>query len=247
MSTTMTLAELMTAVRQRSDMVPNGYVAALTGDDFFVTEPELISYINQSLFELYDLMISCFGANYFVKAPPYSFTTDGTNDQYALPSDFYKILGLDLQLAANNFATVKSFEFMERNRLAFPNNQSFYGRTNIRYRLNGTQIWLTPRANAGQVFQVWYVPKLATLAALADTTDGVSGWTEYVIVDAAIKCLQKEETDVSMLMAQKQALIQRILAMADSRDVGSPHKVVDALSSGGSEWPVGFGDGGWPY
>lgn len=244
MATTMTLGELMLAVRQRADMVPNGYAAALTGSGFFVTEPELISYINQSLFELYDLLISCYGANYYVKAPPASIATDGVNEQFALPADFYKLLGVDLLLTSAPDARValRAFEFKDRNRYTAPNSQAFYGRTNLRYRLNGASLWLTPLPSGGQTLQVWYVPRLTPLAALSDTTDGISGWTEYVITDAAIKCLQKEESDVSVPMAQKAALVQRIQAMADSRDVGSPHCVSDALSINS-----GLSDGYGPY
>jgi|SRR5882672_1402408 len=249
MATTMTLSELMLAVRQRADMVPNGYAPALVGNGFFVTEPELISYINQSYFELYDLLISCYGANYFVVVPPYTFATDGVTSQYPLPADFYKLLGLDLQLGNSNqsLVTVKPFEFIDRNRYSTPNFQSFYGVTNLRYRLNGSNLWLTPTPAGGQTLQVWYVPKLTTLATLVSTADGVSGWTEYIICDAAMKCLQKEESDVSVLMAEKQALMTRIQAMADSRDVGSPHKVSDNLHN--DIWPTGSGSGeaGGPY
>jgi hypothetical protein len=245
----MTLSELMLAVRQRADMVPNGYTPALTGNNFFVTEPELISYINQSYFELYDLMISCYGANYFVKAPPYTFATDGTTSQYPLPADFYKLLGLDLQLGNSNqsLVTIKPFEFIDRNRYAVPNFQSFYGVTNLRYRLNGNSLWLTPTPAQGQTIQAWYVPRLVTLATLTDTADGISGWTEYIITDAAIKCMQKEESDTSILQGQKAALITRIQAMADSRDIGSPHKVSDSLQN--DIFPMGNGagysGGGW--
>lgn len=243
MATTMTLAQLMTAVRQRADMVPNSYTPALTGNGFFVTEPELISYVNQSYFELYDLLISCFGANYYVKAPPPTFATDGTNDQYALPADFYKLLGVDLQIAnsTQSRVTIQPFEFIDRNRYAVPNFQSFYGVTNLRYRLNGDNLWFTPVPSAGQQIQLWYVPRMTTLAALTDTADGISGWTEYIITDAAIKCLQKEESDTSILQGQKAALIQRIMAMADSRDIGSPHKVSDSLQN--DIFPMGNGSG----
>lgn len=54
-----------------------------------------------------------------------------------------------------------------------------------------------------------------------------NGWEEYVVIDSAIKCLQKEESDVSMLMAQKQALIKRIENMAANRDAGEPDSVTD--------------------
>ena len=248
MATTMTLGELMIAVRQRADMLPNGYSPTTNGTDYFVTDTELVSYINQSYFELYDLMISSYGANYFVKQPPYSFTTDGTSSQFALPSDFYKLLGVDLQLSANAFCNIMPFEFVERNRFTAPNLQSFLGRTNLRYRLNGDNLWLTPIPAGGQVIQVWYVPRLQTLTSTSATADGISGWTEYIIVDAAIKCLAKEESDVSVLMAQKQALTVRIQAMSDSRDVGSPHKVGDALAAAaGYQTGAGWGDWWGPY
>lgn len=235
MATTMTLLELRNATRQRADMVTSQ----------FVTDAELTSYINQSYFELYDLLVSKFGDNYYV-APPYSFQTDGTNYQYALPTTplMYKLLGVDLQLAntADSYVTIRPFEFIDRNRYAVPNFQSFYGLTNLRYRLNGDYIWFTPIPRAGQTIRLWYVPRMTTLALDTDTADGISGWTEYIITDAAMKCMQKEESDVSVLMAQKQMLIKRIEAMAEARDAGSPAKVSDNLYA--DFWfPTGSGSG----
>lgn len=58
-----------------------------------------------------------------------------------------------------------------------------------------------------------------------DRFDGINGWEEYVVVDAAIKCLIKEESDISALMAQKMALKTRIEQMADDRDVGEQEYV----------------------
>jgi hypothetical protein len=75
------------------------------------------------------------------------------------------------------------------------------------------------------------------------TADGVSGWLEYVITDAAIKALQKEESDVSVLMAQKMALIKRIEAAAENRDAGMPAQVADVQWTNGT-WPFGNGFGG---
>lgn len=83
MATTMTLLALRTAVRQRSDMV----------NDQFISDSELTSYINQSYFELYDILVQKYGDNYYV-ANPYSISTDGSNQLYSLPTDFYKLLGI---------------------------------------------------------------------------------------------------------------------------------------------------------
>jgi hypothetical protein len=76
--------------------------------------------------------------------------------------------------------------------------------------------------------------------------DGISGWTEYVIVDAAIKCLVKEETDPSALMATKAGLIKRIEEAAGNRDVGAAPTVADVYGPGSNDGygPPGSG-GNW--
>lgn len=251
MATTMTLLELRTAVRQRADQV----------NSEFITDSELNSYINQSYFELYDLLIQKYGDNYYV-ADPIVFATDGQTMQYPLPNgvltftngrtnttgyvapSFYKLLGVDLMLAnqQQSFVSIRPFNFSDRNRYAVPNFQSFYGVTNLRYRLNGGYLWLTPTPTSGQNIQVWYAPRMTTLADDADTADGISGWTEYIICDGAIKCMQKEESDCSVLMAQKMALIQRIEAAGENRDAANPATVSDGQYSD-MWWPSGSGSG----
>lgn len=233
MSTSMMLSDLRTEVRRRSDQE----------NSTFVTDPEVNSYINQSYFELYDLLVQKYGDDYFV-ASPYTFTTDGTSQFYNLPTDFLKLLGVDVQLGtgSDSFVTIKPFNFSARNRFAVPNFQSFYGVTNLRYRLKGSQLWLTPIAAAGQTVQIWYVPKLTTLVNDTDTVDGISGWTEYIIVDAAIKCLEKEESDTSALEARKAALIARIESAAENRDAGSPATVADTQYDD-FRYPTGSGSG----
>ena len=83
----------------------------------------------------------------------------------------------------------------------------------------------------------------ATLSNGTETADGVSGWLEYVITDAAIKAAQKEESDTTTLQFQKQALIKRIEAAAENRDAGSPATIADVQWTNGT-WPFGNGFGG---
>lgn len=256
---TMTLSDLMIACRQRADMIPSNYVPTLNDNPLFVTDSELISYINQSYLELYDLLVQKYGDDYFI-APSLSFTTDGQTFLYPLPDGtnysaapaFYKVLGFDLNLSPSNnqsFITIPPFMFAERNRYSIPNMQAFYGLTNLRYRLNGNSAWFTPTPASGQTIRMWYIPRLEPLAALDDVCDGVSGWTEYIICDAAIKMKQKQEDDVSVVFAQKQALIQRIEAAAENRDAGNPQVVSDSQSQNwfGSDagWGNGNGTGGY--
>lgn len=237
------LGQIRLAAQQRSDMVNNS----------FISTQEWNSYINYSYQELYDLLIASFGQEYFV-ASPYQFSTDGRYPAiYALPSNFYKLMGIDLGIASSNNAwlTLRAFPFLERNRYIYGNTPvSFLGVLSIKYRLIGKsrinqldQIEFVPTPAANQQLQVWYVPRCQQLLADSDILDGVSGWDEYVIVDAAIKAMQKEESDTSVLMLQKEALKKRIEAMADKRDIGMPEGVSDVRRLDGYYWGSSWSDG----
>lgn len=244
MATTLTLAQLRTLAQQESDMV----------NTTFITDAEWTSYINQSYFELYDLLVQKYGDDYF--ATHVEFSTDGTTQLYPLPNGtlysaalaFYKLLGVDLNLAPgtdSSWVTIRRFNMADRNRYSVPNFQSFYGVTNLRYKLEGSNIWLTPTPTSGQQIRLWYVPRLTPLSGESDTCDGISGWTEYIVVDAAIKAKDKEESDTSVLLARKGALIQRIESAAENRDAANPATVSDNQSND-MWWPSGSGNGaGW--
>lgn len=242
----MSLGQLRLLSQQRADRV----------NSQFVTLPEWNSYINQSRFELYDLLVTVYEDYYL--APPYNFVTDGVSSQYTLPNGvltdsvsglpaapFYKLQGLDLGLDSNTnaFVTLHKFEFISRNRYLYPAvTGNFYGVFSMRYRLMGNTVYFIPTPSGGQTVRVWYVPRLTELLQDTDLADGISGWTEYVIVDAAIKALQKEESDVSVLLAQKQALIKRIEESSMNRDAGQ----ADSISRTRG-WSGGWSDngGGW--
>ena len=243
----MSLGELRTRSQQRADR--------LNSD--FVTLSEWNSYINQSMSELYDLLTDQYED--YSMAEPFQIKADGTTFRFPLPDGaiqyydqanalfypvpFYKLLGVDLAIntSANAYVTINKFNFMDRNRFVYPNTAStIYGVFNLQYRMVGNFIEFIPTPSANQLIRLWYIPRLEILLGDSSvTTIGVSGWLEYVIVDAAIKALQKEESDVSVLMAQKQALIKRIQDSAMNRDAGQPDRISDIRQQG--QW----GNGGW--
>lgn len=243
----MCLSQIRLQAQQRADRV----------NSQFVTMSEWNTYINQSLFELYDLLVTAYGEEYFA-APFLSFTTDGTTQFYDLPNGtnysaapaFYKLLGVDLGLNSsatpnNGWVTLQKFNIIDRNAFYYPNtNSSQYGIYNMRYRLYGNKIEFIPTPSGSQVMRLIYIPRMTMLLRDTDvTTAGVSGWMEYVITDAAIKALQKEESDVSVLAMQKQALIKRIEAASMNRDVGQADTISD--TRGATGWRNGGNSGGW--
>jgi hypothetical protein len=229
------LLALRTAARQRSDMV----------NSQFIPDSELTGYVNSSLQELYEKILQAYGDDYWVQAAS-TFTTDGTNDAYALPTDFFKLLGVDLQLSGTTgWVTIWRFNFGERNQYSLPGIQTFLGRTNVRYRLRGNNILLSPMPVSGLTFRLWYAPRFTPLVNDADSFDGINGWEEWVINDVAEKMLIKEETDASGVRALKAQQEARLVSVTQNRDAGSPATVVDvyrANDRGGSGYgPDGYG------
>jgi hypothetical protein len=149
----MSLSDLRTSSRQRADMV----------NSTFISDAELNSYINASYFELYDLLVQKYGNDYYMKE--HSFQLQGNVSRYDLPDDFFKLLGVDLQISAgpDGYVSLRPFTLAERNRYSTANVQTWIGVTNLRYRISANKLWFTPSPQTGQTIRIWYVPRLAEL------------------------------------------------------------------------------------
>ena len=222
-----TLAQIKTQSRERSDM----------SNTNFISDSELNSYVNASIRELYDLLVATY-SDYYV-ADAYQVTVASDAENIPVPEDFYKLRGLDRSIdgsgSESSWWSVDNFNFAERNK--YNATFTYYsGRVFplVKYRIFGANLRLIPAAQAPGVYRIWYVPKATTLTNDSDSFDGINGWEEYVVVDCAIKMLQKQEDDVSVLMNQKQELKARIEAMAADRDAGTPERITDARGNNGS-------------
>ncbi len=104
-------------------------------------------------------------------------------------------------------------------------------------------LYLTPfppaLPNEGRsLITVWYIPlppKFLTSSDEASETvtpesqivPGFAHWDEYLTVDVAMRIRDKEESEVQLLLTQKQNITQRILAQAPTRDAQFPETVQD--------------------
>lgn len=240
----MSLGQLRLLAQQTADRV----------NSQFVTAAEWNTYINQSYFELYDLLVQKYGNEYFAAAP-LTIATTGVNT-YDLPNGtnhsgapaFFKLLGVDLALnsASNAYITLQKFDFIARNRFVYPQiTTNLLGINGLRYRLLGDQLLFIPTPQSGQQLRLWYVPRMTMLLRDIDVVDGVSGWTEYIVIDAAMKALMKEESDITGLALRKQAIINRIEAAAENRDAGAPDTISDTRRMTNLYGNGGIGDGPW--
>lgn len=215
---TITLSELKTQSRHRADME----------NSEFVSDSELTSYINSSVSELHDILTQAYSSDYNIDL--YEFTTTNDQEDYDLPSDFYKVRGVDAQLNGSDWFTLTTFNFNERNRFEKFGAWSLLGIASVRYRVVGDKLRFSTIPDKQTSLRLWYVPVATELVDNTDTLNNYNGYHEYIIVDVAIKMLMKEESDVTMLSQKKMELKRRIEEAANNRDVGSSESVQDVYA-----------------
>ena len=210
---TVTLADLVSQVRQRADMESSS----------FVTDAEIRIWINSALAELHDLMVMAFEDYYVEEHTPYALPGTGSFD---LPNDFYKALGVDFT-SGGITTTVRPYAFAERN--MYRSNAALVsgGIGAVRYSIQGNKIKFLPEGTPSGTAVLHYIPECQQFADGEDDTELQSkaksaaiGYQDYLVVSAAVKC--------AMLMIEKGDLRQRIERAATTKDAGSPHRIVDS-------------------
>lgn len=204
MARSVTLAQLRTRVLRAADLEDLNYISSTEVND----------YISTAYGELYDLLVNK-GLNHFESTQ--SITTTGVED-YNLPSDYYGTVGVDLIDGGKRYP-LQRYESAERN--FYQNATSSYA---LGYRIVGTKIRLSP-ATSGGTYQHIYIPAPAVLDDDADTVDGVAGWEELIVIDAAIKCRRKEDESVSELKEEREHLMARIKRASENRYQATPIKL----------------------
>lgn len=134
MGITVTLDSLRTQCRQRADMVNYN----------FISSTELDGFINEGVREYYDLMTTHYEDEYFHTRAFIDIGSSAT--VYELPSNFYKMKGVDVRQSANDnrYVSIVPFMFNERNRYAF--NANSLPNTTVRIRYVPTVKTLTDTA-----------------------------------------------------------------------------------------------------
>lgn len=243
MALTRTLLQLRDEVRQRADMVNSA----------FVTNAEINRCINESWAHMYDQLLAT-GEDYYLKYVDIAATAGGyfdfagyTSSTNTAASDVYQVRGVDAIYSDSVIVNVPRFNWEERNVYAaaapiIPFCPIVAYRV-IQNPVTGNDcIHLIPdnQSNGVQTIRVWYYPNPKVLVSDSDTIDGRSGWEEWVVVDAAIKLLVKEESDTSALERQAARIWARVMTVAQNRDAGQSKRVTDVnLNSGG--WSNGYG------
>lgn len=237
----------------------------------FVTTDEWNFMLNNSTFELGDILTCKFGEDYFLAPPLIIQSTsalsyplpDGTNypNIGGLPNPSgspapacFKVYGMDFNsygAQINNtqgWVSMSRFNWSDHNKynilLGAASNNVSGQYCSFQYREMGNQVYIIP-TNSGQYFRLFYVPINAQLLQDTDMMPfGYSAWWEYVVCDAAAKALAKQQLmdQAQELMNRKAILEVRIEVTAANRDVGQPNTASNTRNTMGD--PNFSGPGG---
>jgi len=208
----------------------------------FVTDPEVLVYVNEHAKKLYDLINE---QDESVYSTPYAFTLPdpilqtaytgaglGTApvNYAALPDTCDRIQGLDYQPQQPRPITVHPFTFANRNDGWFL--YKAMGRIASKEILQ-----VIPAATSAGPYQLWFIPQFVPLALTDLLDNNMQRYQPYIYYGAGVDILDKAKRNSSQLATKKAEEAKRIATMSQNRDSGA--------EQGGTEG--GNRESNWPY
>lgn len=216
-----TLADLRTLVLQRADMENSSFVGTT----------ELTSYINDSTEELFDLLVTSYGEPYFSTQATVVIAANASS--VAVGATIYKLLAVHWNQTASLLHLLQPYNLLELPRV--DNTPRAWAEGSLpEYGAAINAIAFHPLPSASYSVTVTYVPMPPRpTTATQPLAVGFLTWAEYIICDAARKCLDKQRSDSQHLVQTKAALLERIKRAAQPRDLMHPQHTSDVQ---GHEW-----------
>jgi len=231
MATNVTLTDLITHVRQRADMENSA----------FCSDSEITHYINDGIFDLYAKMVNVDDGKLFATVSP-TLVKVG-NNAYQLPSNFMRLVDVNVYTGSR---WVPAYEADSQDYLNLLSRQ-YDGDYDVRYFLYLNQdqgryeLFLFPAKSVSSI-GVRYIKEAPRLTLGTDTLKWPSNWHEAIVLDAAIKCLEKEESEAAHLHIERDRAEARILKDVREQSVAQIRTLRDVAGRnrrqrrGGRNW-----------
>ena len=213
-----------------------------------VTDAEVTGYINDSIAEFQDILIANYGEDWASTGMTFMSVTASVGS-YTLPTDCQKVRAVDVLVAGSSGSAVATWQALDN--VSFENRNvidpwSYDTPVGSRfgYHLMGAStMMLLPTPQASATLRLYYIPTSTLLTGSGDTLDGINGFDEYVVIDAAIKCRDKAQMEVGVLVARRENMLERVKKMSSNRVIGSVPTIRDTrggwLTTG--RWNNGYG------
>jgi hypothetical protein len=141
MTSFVALSTIRTLAKQRADMENSNFVNAT----------EWVRYINRGYAELYDLIVTAANSEDYYLTNSTVQLISGTQS-YSLPSDFYKMRGVDL-IVGSDAIPLRRYNFSQRNV-----GSRYTVARRMRYHMQGSTLHLNPKPATNDTLKIWYVP-----------------------------------------------------------------------------------------
>jgi len=166
-------------------------------------------------------------------------------DTYALPPDHFSTMRVDY-ITGGIYIPLQEIDIREIHEAQAPGSPSSF------FRLAGPNLILYPAPTAGDSYRHIYAPAPDDLTTDTQSLDGVCGWEEAVILDAAIRAAMKWEGDTNDLRAERNALDERIDEEVQLRSINTAKRIVltNARRWRWDQWECGDPDDPsnyWPW
>lgn len=196
------LSQIRTQVRQKAD---------IENDGEHVTDTEIDGYINDSIRTLHSLLVDGTDGQLFAKNAGV-LTKIGTYS-YQLPSDFSQLVSVDIRV--QNWY-VRSIQADPQDYAQLTDLRNYGNWTPRRHFLrwslaqNRAELFIFPEPTNTADVAVQYVPSAPTLSADTDNLRWPDFWYQWVVLDAAIQCVNKEESLSQPLAMERDRIERRI-------------------------------------
>lgn len=199
---TYTWADIRSRIRQKTNKE----------NSQFVTNHEINHLIEEAYATMYNKLVNT-NENYFITST--TLTLVNNTHTYALPDDFYKLKGVDLdrngvlyQLSLVPWEHRNKYQAISTTYTSLPTEYMFYNNS-LRF---------VPVPNGGYTVTVYYVPAPPKYVSDATTIDGVAGFDKYIVNYCAACIRDKEEKDSSVFMNKAMIALQDMANSISPRD-----------------------------
>jgi len=171
--------------------------------DPFITDAMLLGWINDSLAQLWDLIIKHDGsrvlsaANVSVVAGTAAYDLASMwievgGEVSVVGSDYYRIKGVQVADTASpdGWTVLERYMWPDRHAPSLGADK-----LDARWDVQQGQLWIWPLPSWSATVRVEYYPTAPQLASADGTFDSVNYWTEWVVFDGLVKCALKGDDD----------------------------------------------------
>ena len=161
-------------------------------NDTHVTDTELYRALTAGVADTWDTLLSMGIGTEGVKAV--TFTTVADQQEYALATI----------VAAGDFYQVSRLLAVETD-----------GHLRPLSRINPSEQWVMRAPRQAVNMKLYYFPTSPVFSTGAETFDGINGWEEHAIMNAAVYIKAKKEDDTGQFRARKREIEARMAVMAN--------------------------------